>query len=235
MIKAVRGVDKPARQSRSRGDQFRQIARESGKTYNPVMLSDAAHSHSTKTADARPVSEQHRGGSVQLLWTPRFSVERRTVTTEASETVTREVVVHPGAVIILPILHDGRVVMIRQRRHAVEEELWELPAGTRELAEAPIDAARRELEEEAGYRTECITPMVEFFTAPGISTERMHAFVATNLRPVSQRLERGELIETEVLTLNEVRTKLTAGDIHDGKTMAVLGLYFMRINEKQTA
>ena len=123
-------------------------------------------------------------GRVQLLFTPKFSVERCTVTTEASETVTRE------------------------------------------LAEAPIDAAHGELEAEAGYRTGGITPTVEVFTAPGISTERMHAFVATDLRPVPRRLEPGELIETEVLTLNEVRTKLTNGDIHDGKTMAVLGLYF---------
>lgn len=132
-------------------------------------------------------------GRVQLLFTPKFSVERCTVTTKASETVTRE------------------------------------------LAEAPIDAARGELEAEAGYRTECITPMVEFFTAPGISTERMHSFVATDLRPVSRRLEPGELIETESLTLDEVRTKLTASGVRDGKTVAVLGLYLVRINEKQAA
>ena len=193
MIKAVRGVDKPPRQSRSLSDQFRQIACESHKTYNPLMLTDTAHSTSTKTADARPVPEQHRVGRVQLLFTPKFSVERCTVTTKASETVARE------------------------------------------LAEAPIDAARGELEAEAGYRTGGITPMVEFFTAAGISTERMHAFVATDLRPVSRRLEPGKFIETEVLTLNEVRTKLTASGVHDGKTMDVLGLYFMRINEKQAA
>ena len=132
-------------------------------------------------------------GRVQLLFTPKFSVERRTVPTKASETVTRE------------------------------------------HAEAPIDAVRGELEEEAGYRTGGITPMVEFFTAAGISAERMHAFVATDLRPVSRRLEPGKLIETGGLTLNEVRTKLTTGDIRDGKTMDVLGLYFTRINEKQAA
>src|SRR3990172_8332587 len=93
-----------------------------------------------------------------LLSTSRFNVERRVFVGGDGRSITREVVVHPGAVVILPILDARRVVMIRNFRYTVEEELWELPAGTTEPNEASIETARRELEEETGYRAETLTP-----------------------------------------------------------------------------
>ena len=164
-----------------------------------------------------------------LLSTSRFNVERRAFAGADGRSITREVVVHPGAVVILPILDARRIVMIRNFRHTVEQELWELPAGTAEPNEAPIETARRELEEEAGYRAGTMTPLTEFFTSPGVLTERMFAFVATELQPVGQRLEVGERIVAEIVELNRARTWLTNGELRDGKTIAVLGTYFARM------
>jgi ADP-ribose pyrophosphatase len=164
-----------------------------------------------------------------LLATSRFNVERRVFGGPDGRSVTREVVVHPGAVVILPILDARRIVMIRNFRHTVEQELWELPAGTAEPNEPPIETARRELEEETGYRAGTMTPLTEFFTSPGVLTERMFAFVATELQPVGQRLEVGERIVAEIVELDRARTWLTNGELRDGKTFAVLGTYFARL------
>ncbi len=131
--------------------------------------------------------------------------------------------------VILPVLDARRIVMIRNYRHTVEQELWELPAGTAEPNEAPIETARRELEEEAGYRAGTMTPLTEFFTSPGVLTERMFAFVATELQPVGQRLEVGERIVAEIVELDRARKWLTSGELRDGKTIAVLGTYFARL------
>jgi ADP-ribose pyrophosphatase len=164
----------------------------------------------------------------RLLSTPRFSVERRVYTRPGHKPVSRDVVVHPGAVVILPFVDPGRIVMIRNFRHAVEQELWELPAGTREPNEAAIDTARRELEEETGYRAATLTPFIEFYTTPGFTNELMYAFVATDLRLVGQRLEPDENITVEVVDLVQARRMLVNGELRDGKSIAVLGTYFAR-------
>ena len=112
--------------------------------------------------------------------------------------------VHPGAVVVLPLLDDGRIVMIHNFRHTMEEELLELPAGTLAPGEPPIDAARRELSEETGYAAGSVEPFITFYTLPGICTERMHAFIATDLRAGEQRLEPGEQIRVEIVDLEIV-------------------------------
>ena len=103
-----------------------------------------------------------------------FDVQRRTYDLGGGKTLLREFVVHPGAVVIVPRLDDGRFVMIRNMRRPVEEELLELAAGTREPSEKPIETAARELEEETGYQAGRIEPFIEFYTSPGFCTERMH-------------------------------------------------------------
>lgn len=169
-----------------------------------------------------------RSTSSQLLATSLFSVERRVYLQPGAAAVERDVVVHPGAVVILPLLDAQRLVMIRNYRYTVERELWELPAGTIEPNEEPIETARRELEEETGYRAGQIQPFMEFYTSPGIMTERMHAFVANDLRPVGQNLRGGERILPEVIDIDTVRRRLIGGFIQDGKTLAVLGTFFLR-------
>ena len=164
----------------------------------------------------------------QLLKASRFTVERRTIDCPGKGRITRDVVVHPGAVVILPILSNDRFIMIRQFRRAIDEELWELPAGTLEPDEKPIVTAARELEEETGYRAGRIDPLIDFYPSPGILTERMYAFVATELEHVGQRLDGGEEIEVEILPRDGIRRMLIGGEFHDAKTIATLGLWFLR-------
>jgi ADP-ribose pyrophosphatase len=163
-----------------------------------------------------------------LVNTPKFSVERREVTLANGRRVTREVVVHPGAVVILPVLEDGSIVLIRNYRFATGQTLLELPAGTLEADEEPCACAGRELEEETGYRAARIEPLCEFHTSPGILTERMFAFVATGLTEVGQRLEESEEIEVAIHTRDKIRQMVIDGALVDGTTIAVLGTYLLR-------
>src|SRR5439155_18171899 len=107
----------------------------------------------------------------------------------------REVVVHPGAVVVLALTPDGQVVLIRTRRYAVGQILIELPAGTLEKGEDPINCAGRELLEETGYLAGRLVPIGNFFTSPGILSEKMYAFAAYDLEKQKQALEQGEEIE----------------------------------------
>lgn len=163
-----------------------------------------------------------------LLSTRLFAVEHRKYARPDGKPLGRDVVVHPGSVVILPILDDERLVMIRNYRYVVEQELLELPAGTREPNETPIETARRELEEETGYRAGSMSPLAQYYTSPGILTEKMHVFLATDLTTVGQGLEDSEQISVEVIESAEARRKLINGELLDGKTVAVLGMYFLQ-------
>jgi len=177
----------------------------------------------------------------RLIETPRFTVERRRYRHTDGGELIRDVVVHPGAVVVLAMIkkknadqHVGkrlqdRIVMIRQLRRSVEKTLLELPAGTREPDEPPIETARRELIEETGFQAGQMEPLATFYTSPGITTELMHAFVATELTEVGQNLERGEEIEVETIDVKRARAMLTCGELCDGKTIAVLGMYFAKL------
>lgn len=162
-----------------------------------------------------------------LLRTPLFTVERREYTRPDGARFAREVVVHPGAVVILPLLEGPRIVMIRNYRYSVERELLELPAGTREPDEPPVVTAHRELEEETGYRSELMEPLVEFFPSPGILSERMYVFVARGLSFVGQRLQENEKITVESFDLPTVRRMLIDRVLEDGKTIAALGTFLL--------
>jgi len=163
----------------------------------------------------------------RLLSAAKFYVERRTLIEPGGRTIQRDVVVHPGAVVILPLLDGDRIVMIRNHRYSVDEELWELPAGTAEPDEPPIETARRELEEETGYRAERMTPLAEFYASPGVMTELMRAYVAEGLSEGETRLEPDERIKVEVVTLARAREMLAQRELRDGKTIAVLGMYLL--------
>jgi ADP-ribose pyrophosphatase len=137
----------------------------------------------------------------------------------------REVIVHPGAVVILPFVDEQTIVMIRNRRYAVNEILFELPAGTLEKGEAAMNCAGRELLEETGYLARKIRPLYSFYTSPGILSEKMHAFAAYDLQKKSTALEQGEEIETEAIPLDEAIGMIRDGLIVDAKTIAVLLMY----------
>jgi ADP-ribose pyrophosphatase len=145
---------------------------------------------------------------------------------------TREVVAHPGAVLVMGLLADDRVVLIRNRRYAVGETLWELPAGTLEKGEDPMNCAGRELLEETGYLAGRLKILLTFYTSPGILSERMYAFVAYDLQKQQTALEEGEEIEVVPVPWNEALEMVGDGRIQDGKTIATLLWYerFRRTN-----
>lgn len=149
---------------------------------------------------------------------------RRTFRTRRGDRYSNEVVLHPGAAVVLPILADGRIVMIRNRRIAVGRTLLELPAGTLDPGESPLRCARRELEEETGYAAARMKRMVSFFSSPGISSEMMHVFLATGLRPGRARPEATEELSVVQKTRTQALAAVRAGRIRDAKSM--IGLLF---------
>lgn len=140
-----------------------------------------------------------------------------------------EIVQHPGAAVILPLLPDGLVVLIRNRRIAVHEELWELPAGTRQPPESPEECARRELAEETGFQAGSMAYLGEFYSAPGFCTERLFSYLATDLKAVGQSLEPEEEVMPVVRSLAEVREMVASGIVRDAKTLATFALYWEKI------
>jgi ADP-ribose pyrophosphatase len=152
----------------------------------------------------------------------KFDFERLTFETDAGERVEREMVRHPGAVVVVPVLDDGRIVLIRNRRMVVGTTLWELPAGTLEADEDPARCAARELEEETGYRARTVDFLGSFYTTPGLTDELMRAYAARGLAPVGQALEPGEEIEVRPVPRDEAMRMLDDGDLMDAKSMLAL-------------
>jgi ADP-ribose pyrophosphatase len=155
---------------------------------------------------------------------PVFSVERLEFDSE-SGLVTKDVVRHPGAVTVIGELADGRLVMIRNERAAVQESLLEFCAGKLEPGEEPLEAASRELEEETGYAAASVRVLGRFYTSPGFADELMHVFLATNLTLVAQCLQPGESIEVELLMPSDVQAAIGSGALRDGKSIAAFHLW----------
>lgn len=145
---------------------------------------------------------------------------------EDGKVAKREIVEHRGAVVIVPVLNDGRIVMVRQYRYAAGEEVLELPAGTLEEGESPINCARRELLEETGYKAEEIKELISFYSSPGFCDEKIHLFLARDLREGEQKLESDERVKVEVYSIEELREKIKTGNLKDAKSIAGI-LYYM--------
>ncbi|QDU77266.1 ADP-ribose pyrophosphatase [Bremerella volcania] len=138
----------------------------------------------------------------------------------------RDVMRHPGAAVILPLVDDDHVCLIKNYRIAVEQTLLELPAGTLEPNEPPEITAGRELEEETGYRAEKIELLTAYYPSPGVMDERMFVYVATSLTMHAPAREEGEEIENHIVTLDQAKAMIQDGRIADGKTIAGMLFYF---------
>ena len=134
----------------------------------------------------------------------------------------REVVAHPGSVVVLPCLADGRVVLVRQYRYAAKQSLWELVAGSLKPREGVLAGARRELIEETGYRARRLRRTLSFFPSPGFLTEQMHLVEARDLKLAKAEPEEDERIEVGRFSRNELRRMMASGKIRDGKTLVGL-------------
>ena len=162
----------------------------------------------------------------QLIYTgQRIRLEVHHLEDEQGHRIRKEVCVHPGAVVVLPFLDANTIVLIRNLRYTLSQYLLELPAGALEKNEDPMNAAGRELLEETGYLAQRMQPLFNFYTSPGILSEKMYAFAAYDLQKDKQALEPGEQIELQTVPFDEALRMVASGQIHDGKTIATLLFY----------
>lgn len=153
----------------------------------------------------------------------RFELITDRVTLPNGKTTLVDLLKHPGAAAIVPFLDDGRVLLIRQYRHAAGGYLLEVPAGKLDPGEAPEGCAARELEEETGYAAGRIEKLGAIWPSPGFTDEKIHLFAAHALRRAEQRLEDDEVIELVPMPFEEAIRRVHAGEIDDAKTgMALL-------------
>jgi len=170
--------------------------------------------------------------SSKLLFEGRvFSLKRERVLEPSGLVATREIVVHPGSAVVLPVLPDGRIVVIRQYRHAAGQYLWELVAGHKDPGESFHRAARRELEEETGYVARKLRKLLAIFPSPGLLGERMEIFLAQGLQKGTARPEDDERITVQILTLREAKAWIRSGKIRDAKSIAGI-LYYASFAER---
>ncbi len=141
---------------------------------------------------------------------------------------TREYVVHPGAVLIVPVLPDGRLVVVRQYRYPVGSVFIEFPAGKLDPGEAELATAQRELTEEAGYTATTWTPLGRVHSVVGYSNEAIDFFVAEGLTDVGAKPDDGEFLEIVMMSVDEMLAALDSGAITDAKTVAALLIYARR-------
>src|SRR5271154_6839290 len=169
--------------------------------------------------------------SESVLHTRVFDVRREEVIEPSGVEATRDIIVHPGSVVVLPVLADGGIVLIRQYRHSVEQYLWEWGAGRRDGEESFVAGARRELREETGYTARRMRLLLDLFPSPGFLRENMATFLATGLKKGVAEPEADERIEQRIFSLREVERWIRSGKIRDGKTVAGIlyyGKYFAK-------
>jgi ADP-ribose pyrophosphatase len=158
---------------------------------------------------------------------PIFGVRRDQVLEPGGLRTTREVITHPGSVVVLPLLPDGRILLIRQYRHATRLYLWELVAGRIDPGESPLQAAARELIEETGYRAKKLKIFLDVFPTPGFLEERMYVLLAEGLTAGQARPEDDEKITAKAFSRAQIESMIRSGKIRDAKTVAGV-LYYLR-------
>ena len=133
---------------------------------------------------------------------------------------------HDGAAAVVPVLPDGRIIMVRQFRNALERETLEIPAGKLDASDEPgIACASRELEEETGYRSDKLERLITLRTTVAFCDEKIEIYVAENLVPSRQNLDEDEFVDVKAYTLDELKEKIYSDEIQDSKTVAALLAY----------
>ena len=151
-----------------------------------------------------------------------------TVVLPSGRTAKREIVEHKGAVCVVPIKSEGKIIFVRQFRKPAEAALLELPAGGLEVDEEPLACAQRELTEEIGFRAGVMSPLFECFLAPGYSTELMYGFLGENLIEEKAEADLDENIVVEEYSLEEALALLDSGQIRDAKTICGVLAYYRK-------
>ena len=163
---------------------------------------------------------------------PVFGVRRDKVREPGGVRTVREVITHPGSVVVLPVLRDGRILLIRQYRHATRQYLWELVAGRIDSGESVRVAAARELIEETGYRAKSFRVFLDVFPTPGFLEERMYILLAEQLTPGQAEPEEDEQITAKAFTRSALERMIQKNVLRDAKTIAGLLYYFRFLARK---
>ena len=153
-----------------------------------------------------------------------FDIERVQVRLPDNRQAYYEMVTHPGAVSIIPVDESGRILFVRQFRPAAWREVLELPAGTMEKGEDPMECAMRELREETGMGAYQLQELGAFFLAPGYSSEYLHMFLARDLYKAPLQADLDEFLNVEAIASNKAMEMARKGEFKDGKTLAGLFL-----------
>jgi len=158
-----------------------------------------------------------------------FSLVKENVTLDNGVTTDLEFLEHPGAAAIVPMLNESKVLLLRQYRHALKDYIWEIPAGTLDPQESVINCAKRELIEETGYSADHWQKLGEITPVPGYSNERIHIFLATDLRTAEQDLDKDEIINVHEVEFEEALEMIKRGEMQDDKSITGLFLAFDRL------
>ena len=165
--------------------------------------------------------------SKMLLRGRVFNVRRDKIIEPDGLRSTRDIVVHRGSVVVLPVFDDGRILLIRQYRHAAGSYLWELVAGGMEPGEPPLAGAKRELAEETGYTARRWRKLLDVFPTPGFVSERMVVYLAQGLRAGKPRPEDDERITARAFSPRKIENWIRTGKLRDAKSIAGI-LFYLR-------
>jgi ADP-ribose diphosphatase len=156
-----------------------------------------------------------------------FDLKVDNITYDSGNEGIREVAVHPGGAVVVPVKGNEKIIMVKQFRYPLQKFLIELPAGKLEKNEDPMKCAIRELEEETGFSTGKIEKLGSIFTTPGFCTEELHIYFAKDLKPGNHKREEGEFgMQIFEFTLDEIEDKIKTAEIQDSKT--ICGIYMYR-------
>lgn len=173
-----------------------------------------------------------RSRSVEILCKGKRYTFSKVYIDFGDRSIVRDLLLHPGAVVIIPLLNNEEIIMLRQYRPGPSKWIIELPAGTLEDGEAPIDTARRELLEETGYRAGAVRELFRMYSSPGVSTEILYVFLAEDLSYEGSSHQEDEMIEVIRVGLDKAIEMIRRGEIEDGKTIASLLYYTVFVRGK---
>ena len=173
----------------------------------------------------RKVASKFKILSKQLIHRGRvFKLKKVNLCAPDGRRFQHDVIYHPGAAVIVPVLKTGEFVLVRQYRTATNKMLLEFPAGTLEEGEAPLECAKREIVEEINYEAKQWKKLVTFYPAPGISSELMHVFLASDLRSKHGIVDKDEFLKPRIVTYQGLRKMILTGKILDAKT--IIGFFY---------
>jgi ADP-ribose pyrophosphatase len=164
--------------------------------------------------------------SKRMLKTPIFTVSDNWLLDPAGNKIRRIMVEHGGSAVVMPVDEQGRVCLVRQYRYPAQKYMWELPAGVIDPGETAIQAAKRELQEETGYKARKWKKLINFHPSPGFQQEHMTIFLARGLVAGDANLGHDEHLEVKWFEAEEIEDQIRRGRFTDAKT--IIGMYFYR-------